>query len=138
MTIDTIEINRLGKRLGKALGEEIGAAIAAGSNVCDEVSLLGTTSNLSAAAVAATTFTDVAVTGTYVSGAEPTGAEVNVTANAAANAALAKVKTVVDIKADNADVETLRTQVEARLDAIEAKIDELITKMKSAGQIAAS
>ncbi len=91
------------------------------------IAALGTTSNLSAAAVAPTTFT--AVAGTYAIPAEPTGAEVDATANAA----LALVKAVVDIKADNADLETLRTQAEARLDAIEAKIDALIAALKTAG-----
>ena len=39
-------------------------------------------------------------------------------------------------KADNADVETLRTEVEARLDVIEAKVDGYRTALRAAGLMA--
>lgn len=142
----------------KAVGAEIAAAIDSGSNPqAAAVAVFGATTNLSAlvvtptaltpAVVAATTF--AATVGTYALPAEPTGAEVDATVDAA----LAQVKAVVDIKADNADletmrgevetalddkadnadVETLRTETEGRLDAIESKINAVITALKGAG-----
>ncbi len=94
-------------------------------NKASKIDKLGTTTALSALVVAATTFT--ASAGTFAVPAEPTGAEVDT----AIDQATAKVKAVVDIKADNADVETLRTQTEARLDAIEAKVDAILTALSS-------
>ena len=103
----------------KTLAEQ-GATIAA----------LGTTSNLSAAVVAATTITNSA--GTYAIPAEPTGVEVDT----AIDALRTKVVVALDIKADNVDLETLRTQVESRLDAIESKLDVVIAALKTTGVIA--
>lgn len=82
--------------------------------------------NMTAAAVAPTTFT--ASAGVFAVPAEPTGAEVD----SAIDAATAKVKAVVDIKADNVDLETLRTEAEARIDAVESKINAILVSLKNA------
>lgn len=66
--------------------------------------------------------------GTFAIPAEPTGAEVDTAINALRD----KVETALDAKSDNADLETLRTEAEARLDAIEAKIDAVIASLKAA------
>lgn len=114
------------------VGAELIAAIdASGSGPADAVSALGSTSNLTALVAAAAVITGSA--GTFMDGAEPTGAEVDT----AIDELKAKVVTALAAKADNADCETLRTEVEARLDAIEAKIDLVIAKLKSAGLMSA-
>lgn len=46
------------------------------------------------------------------------------------------IDAALDTKADNADVVTLRNEVEARLDVIEAKIDALLGSLRTAGLIA--
>jgi hypothetical protein len=46
-----------------------------------------------------------------------------------------KVIASLGLKADNADVETLRTESEARLDAIEAKINAVIAALKAVGMM---
>lgn len=126
------------RRLEVALGNEAAAdavesaIFALGIDPAAVVAALGATSNLSALAVAPTTFATIA--GTYAVPSTPTGSEVDATVNAA----LAAVKDVVDIKADNADVETLRTQTESRLDAIETKVDAILTALKNAGLMASS
>jgi len=115
----------------KVAAAELAAAVDSGSNPqAATVAAFGVTTNLTAAVVAATTF--LATVGTYVAPAEPTGAEVDATVDAA----LAQVKTVVDVKADNADLETLRTEAEARLDAIETKVNAIIAALKTAGLMA--
>lgn len=96
----------------------------------DEVAEMGVTSNLSALLPTAAVIT--ASAGTYAIPAEPTGAEVD----AAIDQATAKVVTALLAKADNVDAETLRTQAEARLDAIEAKIDAILAALKDAGLMA--
>lgn len=55
--------------------------------------------------------------------------------NAGIDALAVAVETDLDLKADNADVETLRTEVEARLDAIEAKVDAILVATKATGSI---
>ena len=94
------------------------------------VAALGITNNLTALAVTPVTFTGAATAG----GSSPSASNVN----DAIDALAAEVKTAVDAKADNADVETLRTEVEARLDAIEAKVDAEIAALKAAGLQASS
>lgn len=49
-----------------------------------------------------------------------------------------KIVTALGAKADNADAETLRTEVEARLDAAEAKIDAVIGVLSDSKIMAAS
>lgn len=69
--------------------------------------------NAQAATVAAITPSDVAaVTGTYAIPAEPTGAEVDAT------------------------VEALRSGVETRLDALDSKVNAILTALKAAGLMA--
>ena len=115
----------------KAVGRRLADAIdALGDGPAAVVAAIGTTSNLSALVVTATTFSGAACTG----GSTPTATNVNT----AIDAATAATKTALDLKADNADVETLRTQVEARLDAVEAKADELIAALKAVGIMASS
>jgi predicted RecA/RadA family phage recombinase len=101
-----------------------------GVPVAAVVAALGTTSNLTAAVVAATTFAGAACAG----GSTPTATNVNT----AIDAATAAVKTALDLKADNVDLETLRTETEARLDAIEAKVDAFLASLKAAGLMATS
>ena len=118
-------------------GVKLGDLIAAGSNpVAGTVAAIPASADLTVPVVTATTFASVAVVGTYVDGAEPTGAEVDTTANAAANAAIALVKAVADIKADNADLVTLGSEVESRMDAVEGKINAVIAALKAAGLMA--
>lgn len=120
--------NALGnKALSKELADtvDIGAVTQAGA-----VALLGSTSNLSALVPAAASISGSA--GTYAIPGDPTGAEVDT----AIDQATAKVVTALGLKADNVDAETLRTQTEARLDAIEAKIDAVITALKNASLMA--
>lgn len=115
----------------KAVGAELAAAIDAGGNVqAAAIAAIPASTNLTAAVVAAATFAPIV--GTYVNAAEPTGAEVDATADAA----LAAVKAIVDVKADNVDLETLRTEVESRMDAVEAKINAVIAALKASGLMA--
>lgn len=115
----------------RAASAELAAAVDSGSNPqAASVAPLGVTADLTAAVVAPVTF--AASAGTFAIPAEPTGAEVD----AAIDSALGQVKTAVDAKADNADLETLRTEVEGRLDAIEAKIDAIIAALKAASLMA--
>lgn len=115
----------------KRAADELSAAIDAGGNVqAASVAALGATSNLSALVPTASVITDSA--GTYAVPAEPTGAEVDTAINELRD----KVETALDLKADNADAETLRTQVESRLDAVEGKADAIIAALKTAGLMA--
>ncbi len=112
----------------KVAAKELADAVDSGSNPqAAAVAVFGATTNLSAAVVTATTF--AASAGVWAIPADPTGAEVDT----AIDSALAQVKAVVDVKADNADLETLRTEAEARLDAIESKINAVIVALKGAG-----
>lgn len=114
----------------KAADELIAALEAAADEQAAAVAALGATSNLSALAPTAAVITDSA--GVYAIPAEPTGAKVD----DAVDALRDKVEAALDLKADNADAETLRSQVEARLDAAEAKIDAVIAALKASGQMA--
>jgi hypothetical protein len=145
----------------KAAAIELCAAIDSGSNpVAAVVAAFGSTSNLTAlvpATAALTALVPTATTfslsaGTYVDGAHPTGAEVDTAINAgldlvetamgnkADNADVetlrGEVEDALDLKADNADVETLRGEVETRLDSIETKINAILTALKNAGLMA--
>lgn len=113
----------------KAVADELVAAIdAPGSGPAAVVVEFGATSNLTPLVPVATTFAGAATAG----GAAPTATQVN----AAIDAATALVKTALDLKADNADTETLRTEVEARLDALEAKVNAILTSLKAASYMA--
>lgn len=90
------------------------------------IAALGSTSNMTALSPTAANIS--AVSGTYGNATEPTGAEVDTSINVLTTA----VNTKLDLKADNADVETLRTEAEARIDAVEAKVDAVIAAMKTA------
>lgn len=96
------------------------------------IAALGATTNLSAAVVVATDIPASNLTAAIPSA--PTKAEID----AGINAVVLNIETALDLKADNADVETLRTQSEARLDAIEAKVDALIAALKTAGLMASA
>ncbi len=110
---------------------EVIAAIESGSNPqAAAVAALGATSDMTALAPTASVITDSA--GTYAIPAEPTGAEVDTAINELRD----KVELALDAKADNADAETLRTEAEARLDDIEAKVDAVIAALKAAGLMA--
>lgn len=129
MALSTNARNKLARALPlSTAADEIADAIdAVTDNVAANILALGSTANL--AALVPTASSLAAVTGVYSNAAEPTGVEVD----AAVNALGDLVDTALDLKADNADVETLRTQVEARLDAIEAKVDALLAALKTAG-----
>lgn len=101
-----------------------------GIPVAATIAALGTTSNLTALVVTATNI--AASNFTAAIPAEPTKAEVD----AGIDTLKTAVVTALDLKADNADVETLRTETEARLDAIEAKIDAFLASVKAAGLMA--
>lgn len=109
---------------------------------------LGTTTNLTALVPVATTHTALVITatthtalvpaassitasaGTYAIAAEPTGAEVDT----AIDQATAKVDTGLDLKADNTDVETLRTEIQTSMDlkADNADVETLRTEIQTA------
>lgn len=111
------------------LAQEVAGAIDALHTAAPaaHVAVLGSTSNLSAAVVSATVI--AASDLTAVDSAHPTKAEVDTGIDTLKSA----VVSALDLKADNADLETLRTQAEARLDAIEAKIDAVINALVAAG-----
>lgn len=112
------------------IGDEVADAIdASGAGPAAAVSAIGTTANLSALVPAAASIS--ASNFTAAIPAEPTKAEVD----AGIDALKAKVVTALGLKADNADVETLRTEVEARLDVIEAKVDLIIANFKASSQM---
>lgn len=127
---------RLARKMRTALGgkkysDELEAELGA-NPVAAYVAPLGATSNLSALAVTATSI--AASNFTAAVAAEPTKAEVDFGINTLKTA----VVTALDLKADNADCELLRTQTEARLDAIEAKVDAVIASLIAALAMAAS
>lgn len=110
--------------------QEITTAIDALVHIAEpaaDVAALGTTTALSAAVVAAATIANSNLTAAVP--AEPTKAEVDTGIDTLRTAAVG----YLNVKADNVDVETLRTQVEARLDGAEAKIDAVITSLVAAG-----
>jgi hypothetical protein len=115
----------------KVAAAELAAAVDAGGNSqAAAIAALGVTSNLSAAVVTATVIANSNFTAAIP--AEPTKAEVDVGIDTLRTA----VVSALDVKADNADLETLRTQVEARIDAVEAKFDAIIAALKTAGIMA--
>lgn len=122
----SIETGCASKDLGERLQDAIDLAGGTNLNV-NNVAELGATSNLTALVPAAAVITDSA--GTFAIPAEPTGAEVDTAIDELRD----KVETALDLKSDNTDVETLRTETEARLDAIEAKLDELIAALVASG-----
>ena len=83
------------------------------------VDALGTTTNMTALVVTPTVLSDLSTGDTYT--------------DASLNGAFAEVETALGLKADNADVETLRGEAEARLDDAEAKIDAVISALKASG-----
>ena len=94
------------------------------------IAALGTTTALTALVPAATNLTASNLTAAIPSA--PTKAEVD----AGIDVVASEVETALGLKADNDDVETLRTQAEARLDAIEAKVDAFLAAVKAAGLMA--
>lgn len=132
MTLSTDAKRRLEVAVANsATGKELADAIdAGGSGPAAVVAAFGGTTNLTALVVAAATFTGSACAG----GDTPTAAQVDT----AIDAATAKVKAVVDVKADNADVETLRTEAELRLDALETKVNAILAALKDASLMAAA
>lgn len=114
------------------IGAEVAAAIdASGAGPADNVTPLGSTTNMTALVPAAASISGSA--GTYAAPSTPTGAEVDT----AIDQLKTKVITALGLKADNVDAETLRTEAEARLDAIEAKIDLVIAKLIAASLMSA-
>ncbi len=61
--------------------------------------------------------------------AQPTKAEIDT----GIDTVVLAIETALDLKADNADVETLRTSIETRLDAIDTGIASILTSLKNAG-----
>lgn len=102
------------------------------AGVSTVIAALGSTSNLSALVVANTII--AASNFTASNAAAPTKAEVD----AGIDTLKTAVVTALNLKADNVDCETLRTQIEVRLDAIEAKIDAFLAANKTSGQMAAA
>jgi porphobilinogen deaminase len=49
-----------------------------------------------------------------------------------------EVQTALLTKADNADVETLRGEIEVRLDNLETKVDAILSSLKTAGVMASA
>lgn len=132
MALSTAARRRLEVALAqRAAAKEIADAIDLGGNPqAAAVAALGTTTNMTAFVITAAVISPSA--GTYAVPATPTGAEVDTAINQLA----AKVVTALADKADNADAETLRTEAEARLDAIEAKVDAVIAALKTASLMA--
>lgn len=121
----------LGSKGDDGVADEIADQIDSGGNpVAGAVAAIGAAANLSALSPTASAIT--ASAGVFAIPAEPTGAEVDTAIDALKD----KVDAGLDLKADNADVETLRTEVEARLDTIETKIDAVIAALKAAGLMA--
>jgi len=106
----------------KSASEVVTAIDAGGNPQAAAVAALGATVDLSALVPGASTLSDLSTSDTYT--------------DAAVNAIFAEVETALDLKADNADVETMRGEVEARLDAVEAKVDAVIAALKAAGLMA--
>lgn len=91
------------------------------------IAAMGNTTDLIAAVVVPATIADSNLTA--ANAAAPTKAEVD----AGINTLKAAVVNVLNIKADNVDLETLITSTEARLAAIEAKVDAVIAALKTSG-----
>jgi predicted RecA/RadA family phage recombinase len=80
--------------------------------------------NLTAVSPAETTLSDLSTGGG------------NTYTDAAVNAIFDEVQTALNLKSDNADIETLRAEVETRLDAIDTGIAAILTALKNAGLMA--
>ena len=106
------------------------ASVAALGATADFTALAVTATNLTALAVTATNLTALAVTATNLTDLS-TG---DTYTDAAVNAIFAEVETALDLKADNADVETLRGEVETALDlkADNADVETLRTECETA------
>lgn len=102
------------------------------------LALLGSTTNLTALVPAIATISASGVTLTTAGGNTYSDASTKTAIDGAADALAAKVITALGLKADNVDVETLRTEIEARLDALDAKADAIIGKLITAKIMAAS
>lgn len=85
------------------------------------VKVIGSTSTLTALVITAASLGSSAINETNV--------YTDAAVNAGIDAASVATETALDLKADNADVETLRAEVETRLDNIEAKIDALLAAL---------
>lgn len=130
-----------------AAGKELADAIDSGGNgPAAVVAAFGATTNLTALVPAAATLTALVPAAATLTALVPaaatfTGAAcgggatpANTDVNTAIDAATAKVKTAVDLKSDNADVETLRTETLSALllKADNADVETLRTEMLSA------
>lgn len=100
------------------------------TGIATVIAPLGVTANMTALVPAAATIS--ASDGTFST--PPVKSEIDTAIDALKN----KVITALADKADNADVETLRTEAEARLDAIETKVDAVIAAFKASGQMASA
>ncbi len=159
---------RAQKAIKRAVTEATAATeLIAAFNAADEgqasvIAPMGNTSDLVAGTPAAASLSALVVTAasiaasnfTAVDAADPTKAEIDTGIDVIA----AAVETALDLKADNADVETLRTETitalglkadqsdyatmvaatEVRLAAIEAKIDAILTALKNADLMASA
>lgn len=110
--------------------DEIIAAIESGSNPQAATVAAITSTNLTALVAAATVIVDSDLVA--VDAANPAKAEVDT----GINALKGSVVTALNLKADNADVETLRGEIETRLDAIETKLNQILVALKAAGLMA--
>jgi hypothetical protein len=100
------------------------------------ITKLATTTALTTLAVTASALTTLAVTSStgLVTNSASIEALFDTKAdNADVETLRTETQTALNTKADNADVETLRGEVEVRLDNCEVKIDGIITALKSAG-----
>lgn len=129
MSLSTSILRRLAVALGnKKAAEEIAAAIDSnGSGPAATVAAIPASTNLSALVVAPTALTASACAG----GATPAATDVD----AAINALAAEVKAALDVKADNVDADKLRTETESRLDAVEAKVNAILSALKGANMM---
>lgn len=98
------------------------------TGIATVIAPIGVTANLSALVPAAASITASNVTVST----PPVKSEID----AGIDALKDKVITALADKADNADVETLRGEIESRLDAIESKVDAVIAAFKASGQMA--
>jgi hypothetical protein len=100
-------------------GVKLGDLIAAGSNpVAGTVAAIPASANLSVPVVAAATVANTDITASQLA------------------VVAADLNAALDNKADNADLVTLGSEVESRMDAVEAKINAVIASLKAAGLMA--
>lgn len=122
---DILIVSMADRRSAQEITAAIDALVAA--TPAGAVAVLGVTSNLSAAVVAPTTIVDSNLTA--VDAANPTKAEIDTGIDTLRDA----IETALDLKSDNVDLNTLRSEIEDRLDDLEAKIDEVIDALVVAG-----